>query len=55
MNTLSIHFTLGFKELSKEAICDALHGHTLELTVLIRDQLKQLFAILLRLGAEVCL
>ena len=55
MHTLGIHFTLSFKELSEEAICDALHRHAPELTVLVRDQFKQLLTILLRLGAEVVL
>ena len=49
----AIHATLGFEELAKEGICHTLHASTLELDVLITDQLNELDAVLLDLGAEV--
>ena len=52
-DTAAIHATLGFEELTKEGICHTLHASTLELDVLIADQLNELDAVLLDLGAEV--
>lgn len=46
-HTLRIHTALSLIELAQESISDALDASTLELTVLITDQIDELYAVLL--------